>query len=286
MRALVHEISQYARERVPAFIVIAQNGEELLTLGDSAAAPVDPVYASAVDGLAREDLFYGYAADNVMTPATSTAWMLSYLDLARTLGIDVWSIDYCWSAAKIEDARARSAAHEFVSFQAPSRLLDVVPEDAIVVGGFRDNDVDILSDVRNFLYLIDPWRFDSSVAFIAALASTNYDALVVDREFEGRPLSAEDVSKLKVKANGNRRIVLCYLSIGEAEDYRSYWQPSWTSAPPGWLLPENVDWPGNYPVSFWDPAWHEIVFGMLDAILDVGFDGVYLDRVDVYEELE
>jgi endo-alpha-1,4-polygalactosaminidase (GH114 family) len=28
------------------------------------------------------------------------------------------------------------------------------------------------------------------------------------------------------------------------------------------------------------------VFAMLDDILEAGFDGVYLDRVDVYEEFE
>ncbi|MCK5828208.1 endo alpha-1,4 polygalactosaminidase, partial [Candidatus Bipolaricaulota bacterium] len=56
--------------------------------------------------------------------------------------------------------------------------------------------------------------------------------------------------------------------------------------PPEWLLDENPEWEGNYPVQYWHPQWRDIVFVMLDAVLEAGFDGVYLDRVDVYEEFE
>jgi len=142
------------------------------------------------------------------------------------------------------------------------------------------------SDVGNFLYLINPWQFETKADFLTELARTNYDALVLDLEFEDGPLLAVDVERLKVKANGGARLVLCYLSIGEAEDYRSYWESSWTANPPEWLLEENPDWEGNYPVQYWHPEWRDIVFTMLDTVLKAGFDGVYLDRVDVYEEFE
>ena len=35
-----------------------------------------------------------------------------------------------------------------------------------------------------------------------------------------------------------------------------------------------------------DPAWQAIVDAQLDCILAAGFDGVYLDCVDVYERFE
>ena len=56
------------------------------------------------------------------------------------------------------------------------------------------------------------------------------------------------------KPDGGARIVLAYLSIGEAEDYRSYWQRDWSVSPPAWLGAENPDWPGNYAVNYWDEA--------------------------------
>src|SRR5262249_52441230 len=95
---------------------------------------------------------------------------------------------------------------------------------------------------------------------------------------------------------GSGKVVLAYLSIGEAEDYRWYWQESWSDDPPpdpqapAWLGPFNPEFPNNYKVKYWDPAWQAILFGTasgpnesyLDRILDQGFDGVYLDIIDAF----
>jgi cysteinyl-tRNA synthetase, unknown class len=286
MRSLVHEIEDYATARSPGFLVVAQNGEELLTTGNSADAPISMSYADAVDGFAREDLFYGYEADNEPTPADATRWMLGYLDRAEALGIAVFVIDYCWDRVCVDAAGAECASHGFVSYAAPSRLLDVIPTYPASPNGVNADDVQSLSDVRNFLVLIDPWRYDSKESFLAALATTNYDALVVDADYGGVRLTPADVQALRTKADGGARLVLCYLSIGEAESYRDYWNANWLDTPPDWLLSENPDWPGNYPVKYWDSQWRGIVFDSLDAVLSAGFDGVYLDRVDVYERFE
>ena len=286
MRALVAELAEYTKIQAPGFLVIAQNGDELLTTGDSAAAPLESDYVDAVDGLGREDLFYGYSSDNEPTPVEATNWMLAYLDRAEELGIEVLVTDYCWDQALMDDSYSGNAAHGFVSFAAPSRMLDIIPDYPAHPFEVHADDVISLADIRNFLYLINPWQFETKASFLDALAGTNYDALILDLEFDGAPLSAEDVGMLKVKANGGTRLVLSYVSIGEAEDYRGYWDPAWSAAPPQWLLEENPEWPGNYPVHYWHTEWREIVFRMMDAVLSAGFDGVYLDRVDVYEEFE
>lgn len=80
--------------------------------------------------------------------------------------------------------------------------------------------------------------------------------------------------------------VLSYLSIGEAERYRSYWKPEWDKTRPEWLSDENPDWPGNYKVAFWHGDWKNIIYDYLDDIMDAGFDGVYLDIIDAYEYWE
>lgn len=85
-------------------------------------------------------------------------------------------------------------------------------------------------------------------------------------------------------------VVVAYFSIGEAENYRYYWQNSWVDSPPAWLGPVNPDWAGNYKVRFWMSDWKDILFGVesgdnksyLDRIIDQGFDGIYLDIVDAY----
>ncbi len=116
--------------------------------------------------------------------------------------------------------------------------------------------------------------------------SSPFDLLVIDVSLHGDEVSrlnAEQLRGLQRKPDGSRRLLLAYLSIGEAEDYRGYWKPGWEPGSPLWLAEVNPDWPGNYPVQFWHPEWQAIVFEELDRIVEAGFDGVYLDRIDVYE---
>jgi cysteinyl-tRNA synthetase len=80
------------------------------------------------------------------------------------------------------------------------------------------------------------------------------------------------------------------LSIGEAEDYRYYWQTDWRTGNPSWIAEENPDWEGNYKVKYWEPEWQDIIYGnnnsYLIRILGAGFDGVYLDIIDAFEYFE
>ncbi|MCK5223108.1 MAG: endo alpha-1,4 polygalactosaminidase, partial [Candidatus Aminicenantes bacterium] len=89
----------------------------------------------------------------------------------------------------------------------------------------------------------------------------------------------EEISGIK-----NRDVIpIAYISIGEAEDYRFYWENNWKRNPPEWLGKENADWGGNYKVKYWMDGWKQIVFEYLDKILDQGFSGIYLDIVDGFE---
>jgi cysteinyl-tRNA synthetase, unknown class len=166
-----------------------------------------------------------------------------------------------------------------------------------------------------------------------ALAAAPYDVIVIDYSRDGtedRALTRAEVVKLKVKPDGSRRVVLAYLSIGEAETYRYYWHPAWEAADPApkassgnpsantaansatnanpslnaarqpaaprpsltppWLGDQNKRWKTNVLARFWYPEWQAIIFrgegSYLDRIINAGFDGIYLDRVDVYQEFE
>ena len=151
-------------------------------------------------------------------------------------------------------------------------------------------DVKALKDVRNFLYVIDGVKFGSKEKYVAALAKSNYDLLVVDLFTGDWSTSADDVKRLKIKANGGRRLVLCYISIGEAEDYRFYWQKGWKPGTPAFLGKEDPQWKHNFAVRYWEPAWQALFVGgegsYLAQVQKAGFDGVYLDKVDEFEWFE
>jgi len=127
------------------------------------------------------------------------------------------------------------------------------------------------------LQLRQSFRFSSKEDFIAALCKTNYDMFIVDSFCADEKLDFSDVQRLQVKPNGERRQVIAYMSIGEAETYRYYWNESWKRSKPAWLKKENPLWKGNYKVAYWHPEWQKIIFGTEDSylqkILDAGFDG-------------
>ncbi|WP_338609327.1 MJ1477/TM1410 family putative glycoside hydrolase [Pelagibacterium nitratireducens] len=134
------------------------------------------------------------------------------------------------------------------------------------------------------------WTYQLQGIDLRVLAATDYDLVVIDYSRDGTAagaFSASEIATLKTKPDGSQRFVLSYLSIGEAEDYRFYWQNDWARNRPSWLFGENPEWEGNYNIRYWDPAWQATIFGQptsyLDRIVAAGFDGVYLDRVDAFE---
>ena len=121
------------------------------------------------------------------------------------------------------------------------------------------------------------------------MEETDYDLLIIDLYVSDERLTLKDIMRLKTKRNGGQRLIICYMRIGEAEDYRWYWQPSWNQNPPDFLCAQNESWEGNFKVRYWDPDWQNLIYGnegYLSKILDAGFDGVYLDIIDAFEYFE
>ncbi len=291
MRNFVQGISQYAKNNSSGFIVIPQNGQELVSVSGDEDGTADITYLNAIDGVGREDLFYGYDYDNEPTPVIEIDYMMAFLDICKQHNVKVLVTDYCSDHTKMDDSYNRNNAEMFISFAAPGRDLNLIPDYPAVPFNGNSNNIVSLSDAKNFLYLIDPEKFASKQAFIDAVSLTNYDVIIMDLFFtEVEEFTASEIDILKTKANGGKRLVIAYLSIGEAEDYRYYWEKSWYANPPDWLESENPDWPGNYIVRYWMASWQQIIYGSsdayLDKILNKGFDGAYLDIIDAFEFFE
>lgn len=109
------------------------------------------------------------------------------------------------------------------------------------------------------------------------LASIEFDVAVVDSD--DSKLSKDNIINL----HSQNKVLIAYLSIGEAENYRNYWQKDWKPGNPVFLDKENPSWKGNFKVKYWYSDWQKIVFDSLSKIIDKGYDGVYLDVVDAYD---
>ncbi|MBL4581907.1 MAG: endo alpha-1,4 polygalactosaminidase [Gammaproteobacteria bacterium] len=144
-----------------------------------------------------------------------------------------------------------------------------------------------LAKVSTWFYMID---VNLEQDMVEKITASEYDMVVLDfipseannTDFPMAAVVAELQSAPKPK------LVMAYIDIGQAEDFRSYWQPGWGVGNPEWITALDPDgWEGNFPVAYWHDDWRDIwlgVDGYLQDILDLGFDGVYLDWIEAYSD--
>jgi len=172
-----------------------------------------------------------------------------------------------------------------------------------------------LDDVTYWAYQIQDI---SEAGAVDALVASHYDLLVLeptrtdwssdDRGFDTREMVAR-LKNSQASDGVHRKLVIAYIDIGEAEDWRWYWTWSkdWDCVGdppadwPDYILACDPDgWSGNYPVAYWDSRWKDIVIygenqssapygdytSVIDEVIRDGFDGMYLDWVEGYENEE
>jgi cysteinyl-tRNA synthetase len=130
-------------------------------------------------------------------------------------------------------------------------------------------------------FVFDNFAYVINGASIEELRRSDFDLLIIDYSFDGSQQNAYSAAQISsLKEAGHTPIA--YLSIGEAEDYRFYWNNDWYRNPPDWLGPENPNWEGNYKVKYWYTEWENIIKEYITRIIAQSFDGVYLDVVDAF----
>lgn len=290
MRQFVIQLSSYARQMNPNFIIIPQNGVELIVPQEFEEPNASDNYLKTINGVGREDLFYGFETDNELSPNSFQSEQQPYLSVCLSHNIPVLVTDYCWDHAKMDDSYQKNDEWGFISFAASNRELNQVPD--YPAKPFHENADSIfaLTEAKNFLYLINTEGFTTKEDFLHTVAETNYDAIIMDLFINEVAFTKQEINQLKTKKNGGKRLVICYMSIGEAESYRYYWKSFWKTGNPTWLKTENPNWEGNFKVTYWDKNWQSIIYGndnsYLKKLLDAEFDGVYLDLIDAFEYFE
>ena len=139
--------------------------------------------------------------------------------------------------------------------------------------------VPLLANARQPLR-VNSWAYQLQSYDQRVLESLEVDLLVIDAD----ELAESDISLNAIRKTNKH--VVSYLSIGEAEDYRGYWDALWTSAPPTWLGDENPQWKGNYKVRYWHGEWQSLMHDAVKRLAKGGYDGVYFDLLDAWEYWE
>ncbi len=132
---------------------------------------------------------------------------------------------------------------------------------------------------------------------VQVLAETDYPLLVLEPGHNFLDFSYETkemLTALRETPDGEQRLLIAYIDVGQAEDYRDYWQEDWVApegtnpGKPDFLVTVDPDgWSGNYPVAYWDSRWKELWLGesgIVGELARMGFDGIYLDWVEAYDD--
>ena len=171
------------------------------------------------------------------------------------------------------------------------------------LASFEDTMVKLITsagpkDVKSWGYQLQGNQDRGEALEALDLLAAEHDVIVMDFSKDGLDSGryhAEDIASLRARQPSS--VIISYMSIGEASDYRSHWNKAWTSngratgkptsKAPSWLGPNNESWQNSCKVRFWEEGWQNIIFnedrtGWLDLIAAQGFDGAYLDIVDAY----
>jgi cysteinyl-tRNA synthetase len=277
MQEFVINISKYAKSYNTDFIIIPQNGIELAYNNTEPEEGINTAYIEAIDGFGVEELFF----NGSYQPDEYRLALLRQLNLFKKVMVSEFISDN----DKVSYALNLNYAEGFICFPRIKSNYDylMIPDS---VPCENANDITTLADARNYLYLINTDNYASGSSFINAIAATNFDIIIIDLFFNNSEFSADDINRLKIKANGGKRLIISYVNIGAAEKFRYYWKKEWKLHNPEWIKKEYEGYDDEYWVEFWAETWQDIIYGNVNSyikkIIDSGFDGAYLDNVEAY----
>lgn len=272
MRELIVEIAQRDMEK----IIILQNGSEIYFN----EGVLDKDFLNFVDGAGQESFLFGSGGivDNP-TPQEDREYLLNNLIPLVREGKRVFIINYTKERRNFKEIGKLNKKYGFVGEGIKTFSANYFNTP---INNFNNKNISKLHEVKNFLYLLNPEKFKNKREYLNALKNSDYDMLIIEPSVNGDFFSREEIEQIKYKKNGSRRLVISYFSIGEAEDYRDYWQENWNKKLPSWIVEENENWKGNYVVKYWSREWREIVRDYQKKLNDMGVDGYYLDTIDSF----
>lgn len=126
------------------------------------------------------------------------------------------------------------------------------------------------------------WRFFSQGQFLRWLVCYSPEIAATSLHDADWAIVDAAVDPKKLRDAGAK--LIAYVSIGEAEESRAYWPRIKASNA---IVASNPDWPGAWRIDVRSEVWRQLILDeIIPAIAAKGFDGVFLDTLDVAPYLE
>ena len=299
MRKFIRSISRFTRKLDRNFIVMTQDGLELLVKAnatETASTSPSRTYMKAIDGVLINGLNFRPPAageDDIKTAPEIRKQMLLLAQMAKSRGLKIWVADFAPNEQIAKEVATLNKINGFIPFAANNsdNIFDKIPSFPTRPINENPKNVTGLKVANNFLYLTDSSGYDRQEDFVFALNGTNFDAVITDVFHRGRrPFTKRSVQGLKFKKIGAKRLVLARMNIGHAESFRYYWKPGWREGKPPYISSPTATDPDKFYVQYWYKAWQDTITGKPNSyvygIFKQGFDGVLIDGIDAYQYFE
>ena len=310
MRDTIVAVSDFAREARPGFKIIVEEGRDLISLGQW-EIDLNELHRAEMEGATTDDerfLLKLFSPDDKITVGMPNRRYLQAIDgvffkdrfcgknalpadtkkLLDNAGVTVFGVEHCDTAEKKAEAQQK-AAKEKTALHADTDKKEAFASTGEDKQLFLENPngTEHLNDVRNVLIMTNNQAYSSKGEWVDALAATNYDMIAIDPFFRfNRPLSAQDVQRLKYKKLGSKRLVFAVLNLSVAEDTRLYWDLTWKLKSPYWLRFPTEGNEAGITVDYWNTEWKKILGVYFKEIVSLGYDGVYLTGLDAHKIFE
>jgi uncharacterized protein (TIGR01370 family) len=106
----------------------------------------------------------------------------------------------------------------------------------------------------------------------------SFDVVVVDAVAQPNGYSATSPERLRALQDGGA-LVLAYLSVGTVEEWRHYA----SGVPRSWTFGPVPGWAGERYIDARNEGWQALMAREAGTLAAAGFDGLYLDNLDVAE---
>ena len=276
MRELVKDIAKRDREK----IIILQNGSNIY-YNDGI---LDKDFLEYIDGVGQESFLFGSGGElGKATSLKDREYLIKKLLPLEKEGKRILTINYSNNKKDNSEIKKINKKYNFLGERVKTFSANYFNTP---LNSFNKREICTLDEVENFLYILNPNKFRSKREYFNALKNTSYDLIIIEPSFNGEFFTKDEIERLKHKKTGEKRLVVAYFSIGEAEDYRDYWKDTWSEKLPNWIVKENENWKGNYIIKYWSDEWKDIVKEYQDRLDKIGVDGYYLDTIDSFEFFE
>lgn len=275
MRLLVQNLSKNAKAIKANFIVIPQNGLELLKTNSIPNSS----YLQSIDGIGAESIYFGYNVVDQENTKADVNFFESYLNEITIGTKPVFAVDYCGTNEVINRSILINKAKNNKLYITNNKSLSELPNPNVPLLGENKSNIEKLQDAKNFMLMANLDNYPKET-LIESIANTNFDIVVVNCFYKNDLLNAKDIIALKTKKNGGKRLVLAQIDVSIADSKKYYWVADWKLNLPQFVN-KQMDIDGTkFRANYWQEEWQNILSGNENSIISnfikLDFNGTYL----------